>query len=531
MAWKPVKPETLPPVQTATPLPSRDSNLSLRVTDTEEVNAVQDTRLTTAEAEIDALQAADVALDGRVDVLEATDVATDARLDTLEATINDGPAARFELSADLTLPAALGGTTTRVDFDASVLNNDPTLFTNNGTGLVTVARSGVYAITTALVVESPLLSALTRTDIAIRAGGEIVTGMTNEVTLALGNNIRLLNCATIINLTAGQTIETLVTLAGTAGGRGVRLPALFGTTATQVSHLAIHRVSAQNGAAGTVPQVIDVSSTGAALRVTQGGVGNAIEVEDNTTPDGSSFTVDQFGQVGIGTKVPLSSLDISTDGVGQVTVGRHDNTLNPARYQSRKSQGTRAAPVLVGANGLLYEYAFTGYDGAAYRNAALIHAASEGTPAAGSMPGQLRFSTTPTGAVTPIERFRIGASGLIVWGFKAGYGLGAGSGGAVTQLTSKATGVTLNTATGQITMNAAALAANARARFTVTNNLCELNDTIIIHRKNGGTAATYAVEIDGVANGSFVVSVWNYSATARSEAVVLQYSILRGAIS
>lgn len=42
------------------------------------------------------------------------------------------------------------------------------------------------------------------------------------------------------------------------------------------------------------------SSTTAALRVTQLGAANAIEVEDSTTPDATRFVVDQFGKVGIG---------------------------------------------------------------------------------------------------------------------------------------------------------------------------------------------------------------------------------------
>ena len=43
-----------------------------------------------------------------------------------------------------------------------------------------------------------------------------------------------------------------------------------------------------------------LATTTAALRVTQLGTGNAIEVEDSTTPDATRFVVDQFGKVGIG---------------------------------------------------------------------------------------------------------------------------------------------------------------------------------------------------------------------------------------
>jgi hypothetical protein len=43
------------------------------------------------------------------------------------------------------------------------------------------------------------------------------------------------------------------------------------------------------------------SSSTAALRVTQLGTANAIEVEDSTSPDSTRFVVDQHGNVGIGT--------------------------------------------------------------------------------------------------------------------------------------------------------------------------------------------------------------------------------------
>jgi hypothetical protein len=51
----------------------------------------------------------------------------------------------------------------------------------------------------------------------------------------------------------------------------------------------------------TGQMVIDTTSASvAALRVTQRGAGNAIEVEDSTTPDSTRFVVDQFGKVGVG---------------------------------------------------------------------------------------------------------------------------------------------------------------------------------------------------------------------------------------
>ena len=52
----------------------------------------------------------------------------------------------------------------------------------------------------------------------------------------------------------------------------------------------------------------------------------------------------------------------------------------------------------------------------------------------------------------------------------AGKLIGPTTGGTVTQSTNKTTGVTLNAASGQITMNGAALGAGAEATFAVTNS-------------------------------------------------------------
>jgi hypothetical protein len=48
------------------------------------------------------------------------------------------------------------------------------------------------------------------------------------------------------------------------------------------------------------PQVIDTTSTTTALRITQKGTGEAIRVEDSTSPDSTSFIVTTDGRVGVG---------------------------------------------------------------------------------------------------------------------------------------------------------------------------------------------------------------------------------------
>ncbi|MPZ70944.1 MAG: hypothetical protein GEU71_15685 [Actinobacteria bacterium] len=104
-------------------------------------------------------------------------------------------------------------------------------------------------------------------------------------------------------------------------------------------------------------------------------------------------------------------------------------------------------------------------------------------------------------------------------------------GGAVTQLTNKSTGVTLNTHSGQITMNAAELAAAAEATFTVTNSTIAATDVVIVNHASAGTGGAYAVGITAVAAGSFDITVTNLSAGALSEAIVINFVVIHGAAS
>ncbi len=71
-----------------------------------------------------------------------------------------------------------------------------------------------------------------------------------------------------------------------------------------------------NGNVFNAPQTIDTTNANAALRVTQKGAGNAIEVEDSTTPDATRFVVDQFGKVGVGVSPDTTAaLKVDTNGI------------------------------------------------------------------------------------------------------------------------------------------------------------------------------------------------------------------------
>jgi hypothetical protein len=109
-------------------------------------------------------------------------------------------------------------------------------------------------------------------------------------------------------------------------------------------------------------------------------------------------------------------------------------------------------------------------------------------------------------------------------------GYAAAAQGAVTQLTSKSTGVTLNASAGQITMNNAALAATTNVSFTLTNSTISAKDVIIFNVAGGNaTAGTYNVFTSTLAAGSATVVLRNISGGSLSEAVVLNFAIIHGA--
>jgi hypothetical protein len=105
-------------------------------------------------------------------------------------------------------------------------------------------------------------------------------------------------------------------------------------------------------------------------------------------------------------------------------------------------------------------------------------------------------------------------------------GYAASASSTVTQLTNKATGVTINTPSGQITTANAQLAPAASVAFVVTCSAVSVGDSIIINIASGGTAFAYLIGIASVANGSFTVNLKNVSNNAYSEVLVLNYAIL-----
>ncbi len=128
------------------------------------------------------------------------------------------------------------------------------------------------------------------------------------------------------------------------------------------------------------------------------------------------------------------------------------------------------------------------------------------TPALGTVAsGNISACTSTSMALTtPVIGAATGtsltATGTIVSTGTAGVGYATGAGGAVTQITSRTTGVTLNKTAGAITLVSAAGSATA-ATFTVTNSTVAATDVIILNQKSG--TDLYDLMVTAVAAGSF----------------------------
>lgn len=142
-----------------------------------------------------------------------------------------------------------------------------------------------------------------------------------------------------------------------------------------------------------------------------------------------------------------------------------------------------------------------------------------------------------TSALTSVDQVRItrvdangvGTPGAVgVTKVFDGVGVGYYAGAAITQGTSRTTGVTINSYAGAITLFTAAGSATP-ASFTVTNSKVNATDTIVLSVKSS-TTNLYEVFVTAVGAGSFQVTFFTTGGTT-SDAPVINYAVVRSAAS
>lgn len=106
-------------------------------------------------------------------------------------------------------------------------------------------------------------------------------------------------------------------------------------------------------------------------------------------------------------------------------------------------------------------------------------------------------------------------------------GYGNGAGGAVTQDTSRTTGVTINRVCGRITLFSTTVAPGSFASFTVTNTTVSDTDVVIVNFSSGATANRYGLSVTEVQNGSFRIQIHNIAAVGSAEAPVINFAVIK----
>jgi hypothetical protein len=151
------------------------------------------------------------------------------------------------------------------------------------------------------------------------------------------------------------------------------------------------------------------------------------------------------------------------------------------------------------------------------------------TPALGTVASGNISACTSTSMVmvTPVIGAATGtslaATGAVTSSGTAGVGYATGAGGAVTQITSRTTGVTLDKISGAITMFSAA-GSITPASFTVTNTTVAATDVVILSQKSG--TDLYALLVTAVSAGSFKITFFTTGGTT-TETPVFNFAVIK----
>jgi hypothetical protein len=182
------------------------------------------------------------------------------------------------------------------------------------------------------------------------------------------------------------------------------------------------RYVARHGDTMDGPLVVTTNTTETAVRITQTGAGAALLVEDSANPDSTPFTVLSDGKVLIGSDtvrtassgiVPQLQLNTNNTNIGAAFNIFGTTALGSALYFLKTRSTVPSDHSAVLSNDALGSLIFEGSDGVGFFRGALIQSVVDATPATGSVPAALVFSTTAAGDASPTERLRISSAGAL----------------------------------------------------------------------------------------------------------------------
>lgn len=211
---------------------------------------------------------------------------------------------------------------------------------------------------------------------------------------------------------------------------------------------------------------------------------------------------------------------IGADNVGIALGGAIEFNLTTVAFSPGASDGSA-----LGTTALMWSDVFLASGGVINfnnGNMTITHSAGVLTLAGGTIAGA-SLTAPVIGVATGTSLAVTGA----VTSSGGGIGYATGAGGTVDQLTSKSTAVTLSKLAGAITLHNAALAADAIASFVLTNTFIAATDVLLLNHISGGTVGAYVLNAQCAA-GSATINVANRSAGSLSDAVVIQFLVIKG---
>lgn len=418
--------------------------------------------------------------------------------------------------------------------------------------LATVATAGTTGSSTAIPVITINVKGLTTsvTTAAVVAPAGTLTGSTLAAGVTASS---LTSLGTITSLTA--TAINAFTLGGTIAGGGNQLNnVIIGTTTPLAGFFTTLSASTSvtspvhyGGSAAGSTLDLDATSSGSPS-------GAIIRASVTTTPNFTLTSSQVTFNINAVTNPTPSVPGMELSAADTVSSGYAVDVYGPAAVGTnsfRAAGNTAASPSALTNGQNIGFFLWRGYDGsgaysttnqariAVFTTEAWTDATHHGTA--------MSFSVTANATATQVEAGRFSNSGGFSVGTTTDAGIGAllantsiksqnatagigyatGAGGTVTQATSKSTTVVLNTVTGAITMNGAALAAGTIVSFTLTDSAIGATDVLVLNHISGGTVGSYTLNAQA-ASGSATINIRNNTGGSLSDAVVIEFAVIKG---
>lgn len=254
----------------------------------------------------------------------------------------------------------------------------------------------------------------------------------------------------------------------------------------------------------TVDTTPALSATGLSLNCFAAGSGLHLQVSSSGTNESAYIDAKGSGQILLG-----SALNGITSVGAAIVGGDATNRGNLTVYSNQTDAAINGVEFKASSAGSGYGFRIpTVFDGS------------------GSMDLKIQ-SRQNSAAWTDVFKFAGSNGAMLSVSPTGGLGYGVGAGGAVTQITGRTTGVTLNKVCGAITLVSAAGSATA-ASFTVANSAVAATDVIDVCQKSG--TDLYQVFVTAVAAGSFRITFFTTGGTT-TEQPVFNFAVTKAVAS